>query len=436
MSILIKNIEEIYTVDEEINTISNGYIIIENGLIKKIGKMEKFNSKTKYDFDKIINAEGQVAMPGLINTHTHSSMTLLRGYADDLPLKEWLENKIWPFESKLDSGSGKDYFYWGSKLAILEMINTGTTTFCDMYFGMDEVGKAVTETGIRAVLSEGLIEENDGEKGLQNSIKFAKNWNKKAEGRITTMLSPHSPYTCSKEYIQKIVKKAHEFEIPLHTHLAETENEVKITKEKYNKTPTQFLNEINFFSGQVLAAHGIYLNDYDLDIIAENDVGISHNPLSNMKLGSGIANISKMIDKEIKVGLGTDGVASNNNLDLFEEAKIAGYLQKVDKKDPSLIDTNDLLRMLTVNGAKILGIDNLGSLKTDYIADLILLDINKSSYFYPHHNNLSNIFYSSNSNSVNTVIINGEVVLENGELLTLDQSKVFKEVEKRVDELV
>lgn len=432
MSILIKNIKEIYTVDKENNIIKNGYIIIENGIIKKLAKMKNISDEQNQEFDKIINAESKVAMPGLINTHTHSSMTLLRGYADDLPLKEWLETKIWPFESRLRKGD----FYWGTKLAILEMIKTGTTTFSDMYFSMDEIAKAVKETGIRAVLSEGLIEDNDGEKGLQNSIRFAKEWDEKANGRVTTMLAPHSPYTCSRKYLEKIVEKAYEIEVPIHTHLAETENELKITKDKYNKTPTKFLKDVNLFSVPILAAHCIYLDESDMEILAENNVGVAHNPLSNMKLGSGIADITKMINKGLTVGLGTDGVASNNNLDLFEEAKIAAYLQKVDKKDPALLNTQDLLRMLTVNGAKILGIDNLGKLKEDYIADLILLDIEKSSYFYPHHNNLSNIFYSSNSNSVNTVIINGKVILEDGDLLTMEEERVFKEVEKRSKELV
>jgi len=432
MSILIENIDEIYTADNDNKVIKNGYIIINNGIIEKINKMKEIQQENKKQFDKIIDAEDKVAIPGLINTHTHSSMTLLRGYADDLPLKEWLETKIWPFESRLR----KDDFYWGTKLAILEMIKTGTTTFSDMYFSMDEIAKAVKETGIRAVLSEGLIEENDGEKGLQNSIRFAKEWNNKANGRIKTMLAPHSPYTCSREYLNRIVNKADEIGVPIHTHLAETENEVKITKEKYGKSPTKFLEDVNFFSVPILAAHCIYLDESDMEILAENNVGVAHNPLSNMKLGSGIANITKLIDKGINIGLGTDGVASNNNLDLFEEAKIAAYLQKVDKKDPSLINTNDLLKMLTINGAKVLGIDNLGKLKEKYIADLVLLDINKSSYFYPHHNNLSNIFYSSNSNSVNTVIIDGKVVLEDGNLLTMEENKVFQEVERRASELV
>jgi len=432
MSILIENIDEIYTADNDNKVIKNGYIIINNGIIEKINKMKEIQQENKKQFDKIIDAEDKVAIPGLINTHTHSSMTLLRGYADDLPLKEWLETKIWPFESRLR----KDDFYWGTKLAILEMIKTGTTTFSDMYFSMDEIAKAVKETGIRAVLSEGLIEENDGEKGLQNSIRFAKEWNNKANGRIKTMLAPHSPYTCSREYLKRIVNKADEIGVPIHTHLAETENEVKITKEKYGKSPTKFLEDVNFFSVPILAAHCIYIDESDMEILAENNVGVTHNPLSNMKLGSGIANITKLIDKGINIGLGTDGVASNNNLDLFEEAKIAAYLQKVDKKDPSLINTNDLLKMLTIKGAKVLGIDNLGKLKEKYIADLVLLDINKSSYFYPHHNNLSNIFYSSNSNSVNTVIIDGKVVLEDGNLLTMEENKVFQEVERRASELV
>ncbi|MGM0410692.1 MAG: amidohydrolase [Bacillota bacterium] len=432
MSILIKNIEEIYTVEKSHKIIENGYIIIKNGIIKKVGFMKDFDNKNDNNFEKIIDAKNKIAIPGLINTHTHAAMTLLRGYADDLPLQTWLEDKIWPFEGRLRE---KD-FYWGSKLAVIEMLKTGTTTFSDMYFNMEETAKVVKETGIRAVLSEGLIEENDGEEGLKKSINFAQKWNNKANNRITTMLAPHSPYTCSSDYLIKIAKNAKELNIPLHIHLAETENEVNIIKEKYNTTPTKYLDDLGIFSEtNVLAAHCIYLDDEEIDILAKNKVGVAHNPLSNMKLGSGIASISKMLNQDILVSLGTDGVSSNNNLNLLEEAKMAAYLQKVINKDPSLININDLLEMLTINGAKALNIDKLGRIKKGYLADILLINVNDSSYFYPHHNNLSNLFYSANFPKIDTVIVNGDVLIENNKLLNIDSNKVFNEVEKRALEL-
>ncbi|MFW6009414.1 MAG: amidohydrolase [archaeon] len=432
MSILIKNIEEIYTVEKNHKIIENGYIIIKNGIIKKVGFMKDFDNKNVNNFEKIIDAKNQIAIPGLINTHTHAAMTLLRGYADDLPLQTWLEDKIWPFEGRLR----KKDFYWGSKLAVIEMLKTGTTTFSDMYFNMEETAKVVKETGIRAVLSEGLIEENDGEKGLKKSIDFAQKWNNNTNNRITTMLAPHSPYTCSSDYLIKIAKNAKKLNIPLHIHLAETENEVNIIKEKYNTTPTKYLDNLGIFSEtNVLAAHCIYLNDEEINILAKKNVGVAHNPLSNMKLGSGIASISEMLNRDILVSLATDGVSSNNNLNLFEEAKIAAYLQKVINKDPSLIDIYDLLEMLTINGAKALNIDNLGRIKNGYLADILLININDSSYFYPHHNNLSNLFYSANSPKIDTVIVNGKVLMKDNKLLNIDSNKVFYEIEKRALEL-
>lgn len=432
MSIFIKNIDEIYTVDKKHNVILDGYIFIKDDIIEKIGKMGDQDQIKEKEADEIIDATGKIAIPGLINTHTHSAMTIIRGYADDLPLKTWLEEKIWPFESRLRS----DDFYWGAKLAILEMLKSGTTTFLDMYFEMDRTAQAVEETGIRAVLSEGLIEENDGKTGLENSVQFAENWNNEAEGRITTMLAPHSPYTCSEDYLKKIISYSEKTDLPLHTHLAETQNEVDIIQNKYQKTPVEYLEETGFFSRSVTAAHCIYLDENDFDILARRDVRVAHNPLSNMKLGSGIADISKMIEKNIIVSLGTDGASSNNNLDLFEEAKIGSYLQKVDKLNPALLGTEELLEMLTVNGAKAAGIEKLGRLKENFLADIVLVDTGKNSRFYPHHNNLSNLLYSAGSETVDTVIINGEIVVENRKFRYLKEKKIFNEVERRAKELI
>ena len=311
---LINNIKQIYTAGNNNEIIEDGYILIDDEIIKEIDEKENLTSKKKKSVDQIIDASEMIALPGFINTHTHAAMTLLRGYADDLPLQTWLEDKIWPFESKLR----KDDIYWGTLFAIIEMIKSGTTTFTDMYFQMEQAGKAVKETGIRAVLSEGLIEDNDGIEGLNHSVDFAVNWNGQAEGRITTMLAPHSPYTCSTEYLQNIIIKSEENNLPINIHLAETKTEVDIISDRNKTSPVRFLKEIGLLDRPTLAAHCVHIDSNELDILAEKNTGIAYNPLSNMKLGSGIAPVSQMLERNLNVGLGTDGAASNNNLDLLE----------------------------------------------------------------------------------------------------------------------
>jgi 5-methylthioadenosine/S-adenosylhomocysteine deaminase len=374
----------------------------------------------------VIDGKGKIALPGFINTHTHSAMTLLRGYADDLPLQEWLETKIWPFEA----GLSREDIYWGSKLAILEMIGSGTTTFLDMYFQMDMVAKAVKESGIRAVLSEGLIEANDGEKGLDSALEFCRSFQGSAEGRITTMLAPHSPYTCSQRYLERVSGLAYENGFLVNIHLAETRKEYEDSIKNTGKTPVKYLADIGLFKNPVVAAHCVYLDDSDLEILKDDNVSVAHNPASNMKLASGIARVADMMKKGINVSLGTDSVASNNNLDLIEEARIASYLQKVSKLDPGVMNIADIFDMLTINGAKALGLEKLGRIEKGYLADIVLVDTEDNSCFYPDHNNLSNLFYAGNGRDVDTVIINGAPVYRNKEFLTIDHEEVFYTVNK------
>lgn len=421
MSILIKNINEIYTGEE---LIKEGWIAIEGNRITGLGKKNTDPDKSK--FTHVLEARDQIALPGLYNLHTHAAMTLLRGYADDLPLQQWLEEKIWPQEAKLES----EEIYWGTKLAILEMISTGTTAFMDMYFQMDHVATAVEESGIRAVLSEGLIEANDGEEGLLKSLEFCKRWQGKARGRIRTMLGPHAPYTCSREYLIKIGELARANNLSLHIHIAETRKEYEDFLNTYGSTPVQYLDSFGFFENRVLAAHCVYLDEKDMEIFAENDVNVAYNPGSNMKLGSGIAPVNEMLKRGINVGFGTDGTASNNNLDLIEEARMGSYLQKVNNCLPTALGLDDILKMLTINGAKALGLEDAGRIKEGYLADLVLVNIKESSYYYPHHNNLSNLFYAGNGRDVDTVIIDGSLVYKNKEFLTMDVEEIYYQVEK------
>ncbi len=428
MDLLIKNISELYSGEKE-KTFKNIFMIIENNEIKKIESMQ--NCPEEKEFDKVINADDKIALPGFINTHTHSAMTLMRGYADDMPLQKWLENKIWPFEAQLSS----DDIYWGTALGILEMLKSGTTVFSDMYFSMDRAAEIVEKSGIRAVLAEGLIEANDGKEGLENAVDFALDYNNTADGRITTMLAPHAPYTCSKDYLIEIRDRALESGLPVHIHLSETREEVDAFLEKEGKSPIEFLNDFDFFKNHILAAHCVHLEKNDMEIIKEKNINVAHNPTSNAKLGSGIAPLVEYLKNNVNISIGTDGVSSNNNLDMISEARMAAYLQKVNKLDPAVIDKMDLLQFITKNGAEALALKRLGVLKKGNKADLILVDTQRESFSFPHHSNLSNLFYAADSRVIDTVIIDGKVVVESAKVLTLDTERIYYEVEKRAAEI-
>ena len=423
MKTLIKNIAEIHSPFTEPK--QNQFILIEDQIIKKIDDLEELDQSVQYDH--LLDAGGKIVLPGFINTHTHAAMTLMRGYADDMPLDKWLQNKIWPFEGEIDA----EDIYWGTALAVMEMIKSGTTTFSDMYFAMDQVAEIVEKSGIRAVLAEGLIEANDGQQGLDKALKYALNYKGSAEGRITTMLAPHAPYTCSRAYLNKIRKMAQENNLGVHIHISESKNEVKDFLDKHQRSPIKFLDDFNFFENHVLAAHCVHLESGDLEILKNNNVQVAHNPMSNAKLANGIAPIIPYLKNEINVSLGTDGVSSNNSLDMLKEARMASYLQKIKYEDPTAVDTKKILEMLTVNGAEALALNKVGLIEEGCQADLQLIDIKNDTFCYPHHNNLSNLFYAADSRSIDTVIAAGRVLMENKEFKTLDRKKIFYEVEKR-----
>ncbi|MCL1829776.1 MAG: amidohydrolase family protein, partial [Oscillospiraceae bacterium] len=354
-----------------------------NSTIQKIGA-ETDNDFAHFDnpssADKIIDAGGSIVMPGLCNTHTHIGMTLLRGYADDMALKNWLEEKIWPAEANLTA----EDVYYGSLLGCLEMIRTGTTAFCDMYFFMDETAKAVEKAGIRGCLSYGMIELNDearGKKELAENETFVKNWQNAANGRITTMYGPHAPNTCSQPFISDVKKAAEKDGVGVHIHVLETEDELNTMKKNHGVCSVHHLDAIHFWDTAkvpILAAHCVWMSDGDIKLFAEKGVTVSHNPISNMKLASGIAPIQKMIDAGVRVTLGTDGCASNNTLNLFEEMKTAALLQKVSTMDPTALPAKTVVEMATVNGAQIID-KKTGVLKVGNKADLIIVDIHKAN---------------------------------------------------------
>ena len=413
-NIVIKDVEIITEKNNEVYNIG----IIGNK-IAYIGQEEITGTK-------IINGAKHIAVPGMVNAHTHAAMTLLRSYADDMMLMDWLENKIWPVEALMT----KDDIYWGTMLATVEMLKSGTTTFADMYADMDKVAEAVEETGMRASLSRGLIGVvPDSAKKLQENIQLFNDWHGKDNGRIQVMMGPHAPYTCPPDYLKKVITAAGELGCEIHMHLSETQEEVNTCLKENGLTPIALMDKLGMFELGTLAAHCVHVTDDDMKIMAAKHVRVAHNPQSNLKLASGIAPIPAMLQKGITVALGTDGTSSNNNLDVLEEARLAAFIHKNQSKDPTVIPANTALQMATVNGAKALGFENLGEIKVGQKADIVLYDMNKP-YWYPRYDRTSLFIYAANASDAATVLVDGKVLLEKGEFLTIDIEKVYAEANK------
>lgn len=372
-----------------------------------------------------IDASGKFVLPGLFNAHTHLAMTLFRGYAEDMPLMDWLEKKIWRAERKL---TPKDV-YWGSMLGILEMLKTGTTAFSDLYIHMDEVAKAVGETGIRAVLCYGMADRGNREKAekeLKIGTEFIKNWDNAFNGRIKAIYGPHAPYTCTPEFLREVKLKANELKTLVHIHVSETKQEVEEIRRTYGKTPVRLLEEIGFLDNNTIIAHGIWLDDEELEILKKKKVSVAHCPVSNLKLASGIARIADMVRLGINVCLGTDGAASNNTYNLFEEIKLTSLLQKVATGRADALHARDAVEMATKNGYKAYKIDG-GELKQGKLADVILLE--RRFNYCPVYDPLHSIVYASYGCEVSHVIVDGELIVEDGIVLTMDEDRVTSKVE-------
>lgn len=397
--------------------IDGGVVVVDDGLITFVGK--DTNEKT----DKVIDAKGCAVMPGLINAHTHLSMTLFRGFADDLAYKEWTK-KIQGAEMKLKPADVRA----GAYLGVLEMIKTGTTAFADMYIHMDEVAKAVEETGMRAALGYGMIEgiNEDSETKLKIRADFVRKWNGASDGRITTMYAPHSAASCSKEFLIKVKEMALRDKSRIHIHVLETEYELDLMKKRYGMCSINFLNSIDFLSPWVLAAHCVWLSDDDIAMLKNKDVTVVHCPTSNMSLGAGIAPVPKMLDKGINVALGTDGAASSGSLDMWKEMRLAMLLHK--RKDARTMPASRVLEMATVNGARALGI-NAGVLKSGYLADIILVDLKKPHF--ASSNLISSLVRGASGCDVKTTIVDGKILMENYRV-KLDEEKIIEDARNAI----
>lgn len=401
-------------------------IVIKDSVITQIGSGVDTAGR-------VIDCQNKLIIPGFVNTHTHAAMTLFRSYADDMLLMDWLQTKIWPAEENLTA----DDVYWGTQLAIAEMIKSGTTCFADMYFFMPDVAKAVAESGIRAMLSRGMAGvAPTANQALAESENFYKEWHNAADGRITVMLGPHAPYTCPPDYLKKVTALADKLEAEIHIHLSETAGEVAECHKQYGKSPIALMQELGVLDHGVLAAHCVHVSPADIDIMKEKKVRVAHNPGSNMKLASGIAPVPDMLQAGICVGLGTDGAASNNNLDMLEEVRLAAMLHKVQRLDPLAIPAHTAVDMATAKGAEALGLGNItGKIQTHYKADLAIFDM-QQPHWYPRHDRLSLLTYAASGRDVHTVIVDGKILLDNYQLTTIDEERLLSEVNCRGMRLV
>lgn len=413
--------------------IERGAVAVSGDRIVEIGPEDVLASQ--YQARKVIDACGGIIMPGLINVHTHAAMTCFRGLADDLPLMSWLEEHIFPAEAKLTP----DIVYKGTLLACAEMILSGTTTFCDMYLYEDAVAQAVKRARMRAVVGEVLYDfpsPNYGpiEEGLKYTEALIDKW--RDDPLIAIAVEPHSPYLCSPDLLRQAKAIADQNGALMVIHVSESQQEVAQVRGKYDKTPVGHLAETGILSPNLVADHCVALTQKDISLLKDFDVKVAHNPESNMKLASGIAPVPELLTNGIIVGIGTDGCASNNNLDLFQEMDTVAKLHKVHTSDPTVMDARTVVRMATIDGARVLGLeDHIGSLEPGKKADIIIIDTRRP-HLIPMYNVYSHLVYAVSGHDVVTSIVNGQVLMENRVLATLDVDNVMEDVNRIAQDIV
>jgi len=406
--------------------IKNGCIVIKEDKIIDLG--EKREIISKYQNSEIIDLGDKIIFPGLVNAHTHAPMSIFRGIAEDLPLMVWLKEYIFPIEAKLR----KDWVYWGTKLSLIEMIRSGIVAFCDMYLFEKEVIKALEESGLKALVGEGLFDFPSPsygplEKGFELTEELLKNFEN--HHRIKIAVSPHTLYTCSPETVKRCISLSEKYNAKLHIHLCETKEEIEEVKKKYNKRPVELLKELGGINENLIAVHCVKLDLKEIELMAKSSAGIVHCPESNLKLGSGIAPLTEMLEAKARIGLGTDGPASNNDLDMFSEMRTACLVQKGVKEDPSIIKANDVFKMATYLGAEILGFSDTGKLLPGYKADLAVIDLSHYS-LQPDYNPLALLVYSAKSGFVSDLMIDGNWIMRNYKILSIDEEEVIEKVKK------
>lgn len=407
--------------------IPDGEIVIEGPGIASVGPRSRVPREWGPG-TRVLEAAEKVVIPGLVNAHTHAAMSLFRGYAEDLPLDRWLRDRIWPVEGRLTP----EDVYWGTLLAIAEMILSGTTTFADMYFHMDEVAQAVRESGMRAALAPGLVPAREGAEQLLEAARgFAARWHGGAGGRITAMLGPHAPYTCPPEFLARVHRLARETGLGVHIHLAETRGEVDACLARYGRRPPELIRGAGLLDDRLLAAHCVHLDEDEVRMLASLQGACVHCPVSNLKLGAGVAPVVEMLEAGVPVALGTDGAASAGTLDMFAAMRLAALMPRGISGDPTRPDAYRVLEMATAGGARAVGREHeLGRLEPGMRADLVVLDLRVPGS-WPLHDLYAGIVYCAGPQNVEMVIVDGRPLLLERRLLTVDVHRVMAECEAR-----
>lgn len=436
MTIKLEGIKTLFF-DDDNPVIDKADIFIKEDKIAKIYRYTKEgvsdpskaqDEKPDIEADKVIDGTNRLAIPALINSHTHAYMTMFRNIADDVPFTKWLFDTISPLEDEM---TGQES-YFGATLANLEMIRSGTATYVDMHMTPDESAKAAFDSGMRVCLTRGLVGDTRNDEGGIRRLNEALHDNEKwCDGdRLMTMLAPHAPYTCGPDYLEFIASYAKENGFGLHIHLAEGLNEIEGVRKKYNMTPIEYAEKAGVFDVRTIAAHCVHLSGNDLDILKDKNVNVAVNPVSNMKLANGFSDVPAMLGKGISLCIGTDGAASNNSLNLFREMAIEALIHKGLNRDAQTVSAADVLKMATLGGAKALGRENdLGKIEEGYKADITILDL-KSPSLLPNNNLVSALVYSCTGNEVDTVIVNGKILMEVKEVKTIDEEKLIFEMDR------
>lgn len=416
----------VVTMNDAQPVIKNGAVAIKDGKIVAVDTQDKILAS--YKAAKRLPGEGMVLMPGLVNGHSHTAMVLFRGLADDLSLQDWLQNYIFPAEGRFVN---ENFVRVGEELACWEMISGGTTTFVDMYFKPDVAARVVDRCGLRAVIAPSAIDfPSPGFSGWDDAfaaaVDFVKRW-KGQNPRIIPALAPHAPYTVSPEHLTQAIQAARQYDVPLTIHLAETQTEVQDIQQRYNATPVQHLENLGFLEPRVFAAHVVWPNENEIALMAKRGVGVIHNPDSNLKLASGFAPVPAMVQAGIEVGLGTDGAASNNDLDMWEAIRLTALIHKGTTLNPTTLPAKTVLRMATLGGAEALGLaDKIGAIKAGLQADLIQVDLT-SAHLTPLYDVISHLVYAAKAEDVDTVIVEGKVLMSGRKVFTVDTEQIRRE---------
>lgn len=418
--------DHVVSMDDAATVIVAGAVAIDDGVILAVGPAADINKA--YAAIENLSGEGKVVMPGLINGHSHAAMTLLRGMADDLALMDWLDNYIFPSEVQFVD---TEFVRIGTELACWEMIRGGTTTFVDMYYYPDTVAEVVEDCGMRALVSATVIDQRspDAENAsdsIRKGIDFIGRWKDK-NSRITPIFGPHANYTLNAEQLQAVRSAANEHGVGVSIHMSESPYELQYSKDTFGMTSVEMFESIGFFDGPTIAAHMVWPTDKEISILAERGVGVVHNPTSNMKIASGISPVAKMLDAGVLIGLGTDGAASNNDLDMWEEMRLATFLQKVDRMDPTVLSAATVLAMATRSGAAAIGLgDTIGSIEVGKRADIIQVAFDDVHHI-PTYDVISHLVYVSDEQDVASVVVDGKILMQDGEFLTIDTARVASE---------